>query len=737
MSVEASELISQLIDPSRLKNLLSSTARGAPTSLYSAWGGIVSAIASSAKTALKNGPGTIVGAAAVGVALCVIAAGAIIMFVVAYLLTRARPRMPVPSRSAPLEDYMDQFAERAISSMEGIVKLKPMAVTLPSGQALVSLIEGLLKRGSSLPGEIKTYYKFYNSLRRRSSFISQYDLRENAVEFVSDGDIDADKVDAFVSGVFDPMQSLTDTVVIVSMIPNSSPDWAADATDSMHDLMTHVHYLRLLLSQRSDISRLYGTRRDRMPVAIWTVYYEPYVRDVFTHRIPELWSNSAENFKARVAANIRFWRDTVGGFVKTAPCRLAFVDPVERVRFCGEGFCGDATEQPRQPVADDEQDEIEGFLGFLRGLVSMVMTILSTIEIFFKAFGRFTKKFGSDPFGAIVSIIALFIGTLMGLVLIIAYIVMTVTMSFMVPVVLSAVLITFGWALIWTIQNVLYVVIIAVVFFILWIPDMLTNGMIVRLMRCENSPDAWASTPGFAEGNVFQRWGLACMTPCGGGTRYGGALWCRTKQGYMPSFCPQQQIFRAFEGQDLAEPYAFDRMRTPTGFSQKTQTERQRTVLDAFRDKMGWYQSCFRRLGNFDFINKHICSNLKRTAVVRGLPDEVVAKLRTLCKECYCRYGKYDGKAGGLAGLMQANKARVLDACERPKLCRKLAEEEQSAVVEESDEAAVNDVMMRALLLSTVTVVLVIVAFSMMRAATTMSEDASNLVRDTFSLMPL
>ena len=109
----------------------------------------------------------------------------------------------------------------------------------------------------------------------------------------------------------------------------------------------------------------------------------------------------------------------------------------------------------------------------------------------------------------------------------------------------------------------------------------------------------------------------------------------------MPGYCPQQQIYRILAQKGTPSPVVFDRFRPPRGFSQLSVQSKQAAIVKAYREKMDWYQSCYDRFNDYDYLNRYVCNNMDHL----GLADGDKSKLKALCKDCYCDYEPGDVKA--------------------------------------------------------------------------------------------
>ena len=84
-----------------------------------------------------------------------------------------------------------------------------------------------------------------------------------------------------------------------------------------------------------------------------------------------------------------------------------------------------------------------------------------------------------------------------------------------------------------------------VVYVFFWLLDLITGGLILKIMRCENLPAKWYTQPGWMMGNKHVR-SIMCKSTCSSGfypTEYGYGGWCNRFKFGRPKFCPQQILY--------------------------------------------------------------------------------------------------------------------------------------------------------------------------------------------------
>jgi hypothetical protein len=187
--------------------------------------------------------------------------------------------------------------------------------------------------------------------------------------------------------------------------------------------------------------------------------------------------------------------------------------------------------------------------------------------------------------------------------------------------------------------------IIAIPYFGLWLIDMPTGGFVVRMMRCENRPDAWYSRPSHADANGFSHFLPVCLRPCALRSRpqYAESC-CGALPQYMPDWCPQQQVYRTFRAGTTPKdggsgPFSLARYTPMSGFSSLHAEKKHKLILEAFKDKVEWYQRCYVSMHGLDYLNRHLCDNFD---LIQGLDSDGRKSLIVACSECFCDYEPSD-----------------------------------------------------------------------------------------------
>lgn len=445
---------------------------------------------------------------------------------------------------------------------------------------------------------------------------------------------------------------------------------------------------------------------------IWSLYYAPYVKYAFEVRVPMMWMSFPKLYVGAVKGFVKTW-GKVGEYISTMPCHAAAMaldwddeqlnrclgkkppgneeaisasdetdNPTHQSRaqrarlqdargYFREGFVdgqGQRQRKPRKVDAernttthggkydededededDDEDDEVIETFGFLKGLLAVGDFFKIIINVA-KGMKSLVELFKRDPFRAIFAPILLIVGIIMAAWFMLNYALLTV---------LAVHFIFAGWYSFWyiliflivaTILEVVFAAVLALFYVVLWLMDLATGGLIVKMMRCENLPNEWEFRRNYAEDNTYNRvFGTACCYPCSSRFRPVYGVLCSRVPDYLPDLCPQQQIITAYRTgkvDDSSGPFMFDKYPDNARFRMMKRSKKVEVIKKAFQEGKRFMGKCVDRLEKYDFVNRHICFNVDR------LPDdkyseETKTKMRALCFQTYCDYKLYRDSPG-------------------------------------------------------------------------------------------
>lgn len=338
---------------------------------------------------------------------------------------------------------------------------------------------------------------------------------------------------------------------------------------------------------------------------IFKLYMQDYVDFVFKVTIPKIWKNF---FKEVKTVSKRFEEKAtsknVTNFIKNIPNRIA-----------GEDFID-------LPDPDIEEH-------FLKAIFKPIFDIAKAFVEMLKVIKAIVKVINNP-----LKFIRFLFGYIIGVIIYIIYMLIVALGFFIFPVAafLTIIwyknLITIIWCIIFAAISTIYIV--------LWILDFATGGVVLRLLRCENLPDSWFTSPGFSKGNIWQR-AFFCSCPCAEGySPSGGSFLCRRDESFEPAFCPQQVLFKVLQNNIEVLKKKYMHVFTPSYkyFLYRTDDERKDDIAMAFRNQDTFLKQCSESLNQFDHLGQSFCSDIYLDK--KKLSPENRLKVLNLCRQTYC-----------------------------------------------------------------------------------------------------
>lgn len=382
----------------------------------------------------------------------------------------------------------------------------------------------------------------------------------------------------------------------------SLPDALSDpkAEMSRMTLLLLVHEYAPVLERMYDLRKSGGLGN----FVIYNIYMSQYITFIFHEKIPDIWDNFLDDVKKtgesflRVAGSAK-----VSSFMSSLPLKLiGQIDSFEDI---------------------DDDSEKEGF--FTSGFGNMFKGLLKLIPNLLKILLALVQVI-TNPLKIIQYILAMVLGLLL---YILYMILITLSPLFYVP--------AFFWILsfkvIMTILWVALFVSLGLFYFILWILNQGTGGVVFDMLRCENLPDAWHKTASYVFGNRYVR-NLFCKSPCSAGWLPGGCL-CTKSPKFQPPLCPQQLVMTRFLEHALGRPPrsgadAYFEFKPDTAYLNASQDQRKKMVRDFVDNEFNFSQKCASGTSIYDFITRFACENAREL----GIKDPEFMKA---CKHCYCK----------------------------------------------------------------------------------------------------
>jgi hypothetical protein len=353
------------------------------------------------------------------------------------------------------------------------------------------------------------------------------------------------------------------------------------------------------------------------------VLVKPYVKSLILDKVVDPWKTlmSAKGRSKDWRAFKTAW-DSIGPILTNLPRTLASSDG-------GEGF-----------KSKEEPEVIEG----LGGLISGILMIGKFFSVIMEVANALVKLV-TDPLGAVLFIVKLVVGTMIGLVLMILYVMMSIppfiygiyAMYFFVFNIVLFAIVSF-----WYVNLFLLFGLIGVV---LWVLDLMLsafNGftapsVIAQLGRCENLPDVWYTRGSFIDDNNYNR-AFLCQTPCVSRFKPNG-VFCSKIPAEQPSFCPHAQVYRIYKGlKTTPTPFMMGEFRADAKFKMLSQEARKAYIAKYFKNRQRFLTRCSSMNEPYDSLTKNICANCDTVKI----PNEKDRDdLKSACKQIYC-----DGQPG-------------------------------------------------------------------------------------------
>ncbi len=514
----------------------------------------------------------------------------------------------------------------------------------------------------------------------------------------------------------------------------SDPESAAAlrGSDAAVAYVTALHTVRMMMEQREAIEIMYMSRRKKLTFAIWTIYYAPLMKNLF-FSLGAYWKKFPKRAVKTILGTIKWWM-SLGPMIAMMPCKMAFTDPEERMKHCKATLVDTFVSEPathdefgNERSADTQTREvIEGMfdLGGIISALSSIAAFFENIGAMGQALGEIVSGFATDPFGVIIRILSIVLGTIVGFAVMILWILLTVLMF---PLLLAWVAFC-CWCIaagyLYTVWLIFLGLLLAIPYFGLWLIDMPTGGFVTRMMHCENSPGGWHSRNMASDENSFVRVFPFCLRPCAPRyTKSWTGCCCNRLPPYMPDLCPQQQVYNLSRGIDSSAaggkfahgaPVSFAKYHADAAFKRMTVDAKRKYLVSAFDRKTSWYARCFDTLESKDFLNRHLCSVFDQL----GLDKDMLQKLAIVCSECYCDYRKNPDESNPLS----SGKARLTQGWQddapnggNESLCRELKRVAYDASAEESSDPG-PALLRRVLVMTLIALIALLVMYSMTKS---------------------
>lgn len=339
---------------------------------------------------------------------------------------------------------------------------------------------------------------------------------------------------------------------------------------------------------------------------IYNIYMGQYINFIFKEQVPGIWDSFLDDVKKVGESFIKVVGSAkVSSFMASLPFRII-----------GQT---DNFNEEHSPIDEREEFFLDGFGNMLKGLMQLLPNLLKLILSLVQLI--------TNP----LKIIQYIFGLVLGILLYILYmIVMALSPLFYIP--------AFMWVLAFkVIMTAIWVGLflsLALFYFVLWILNQGTGGVVFDMLRCENLPDAWHRGASYLLGNRYKRQFL-CSYPCTKGWLPWGCL-CTKSPKYQPPFCPQQIIMTRYiqhlaDEEPSSSADSYYEFKPDVEYLTKKEHEKRQILEDYVNKEASFAHKCADRTSAYDFILRYACEHAEEL----GLKGD--AHFMKSCKHCFCK----------------------------------------------------------------------------------------------------
>ena len=180
-----------------------------------------------------------------------------------------------------------------------------------------------------------------------------------------------------------------------------------------------------------------------------------------------------------------------------------------------------------------------------------------------------------------------------------------------------------------------------IVTLIVTICDSITNNRASKafyrwFIACEESPYAWFENSFYQDGNRVEK-GLMCTSSCPSGFKVSkNGRNCEKIPDYIPNYCPQASLMRAYRGMNTSGPAVLKEFSLPSMLNESQTTQ---FIEDFKKNKKEYYEACQNNdMNKYDAVAKSVCSTLEFSQNSNISTKSMV----DLCYNAHCRNGKHE-----------------------------------------------------------------------------------------------
>lgn len=280
-------------------------------------------------------------------------------------------------------------------------------------------------------------------------------------------------------------------------------------------------------------------------------------------------------------------------------------------------------------------DTVETF-GFLKPFMAIPQFFISLVGV-----AKALAQAITNPLKAVMIIVGLIVGTLL---FILYKIVVLFSVLYYIPAFIIALLVNVYHSVWW----VAIFLLIGTFYTILWVLDMVTGGLILKLFRCESAPARWFTQANYFFGNRHVR-SVFCSVPCA--SKYepdDKGSWCNRSRTGRPILCPQQQLFAVINALQYQRPLEYNlksfKFVLPYAYFNKDEAGKKSMLKTFYKDMNKFLFTCGKFKPLYQSYALNACQYLHALNKQENISDGdkfIIAQGLSMCQSTFCGY-RYD-----------------------------------------------------------------------------------------------
>lgn len=280
-------------------------------------------------------------------------------------------------------------------------------------------------------------------------------------------------------------------------------------------------------------------------------------------------------------------------------------------------------------------DTVETF-GFLKPFMAIPQFFISLVGV-----AKALAQAITNPLKAVMIIVGLVVGTML---FILYKIVVLFSVLYYIPAFFIALFINVYHSVWW----VVIFVIIGTFYAVMWLLDVVTGGLILKLFRCESAPTRWFTQPNYFFGNKYMR-SVFCSVPCA--SKYepdDKGSWCNRSRTGRPTLCPQQQLFAVINALQYQKPLEYNlssfKFVLPYAYFNQNESGKKTILKTFYKDKNKFLFMCGKFKPLYQSYALNACQYLHALSKKEGISDAdkfIIQQGLSLCQSTFCGY-RYD-----------------------------------------------------------------------------------------------